>query len=109
MKNMYAIWDKKAEAYFGEAIQTFNNDRMASRWFADLLAQKGPQGQQNVFALHPEDYELHNVGLFTDDQINGEMVVTARQCVDVNSQSDEPQLPLGDIAKRINNNMAGAR
>lgn len=86
MKFIYAIWDKKAEAFFGTHLPIFTNDSVASRWFADAC-----RSTETAMHAHPEDYELVRVMEHKDDLTGTVRVLTAQQVRDLDNQ-EQPEL-----------------
>lgn len=64
MKNIYAIWDNKAEEFIGRAMYTlmvFRTDQEATRYFMDAI-----NDETSILHKHPEDYELQALGTIDD-------------------------------------------
>lgn len=57
---LYSVLDRTAQQ-FG-APMSFHNDDIARRSFADAFIDP-----ESVFALHPDDFELHFIGDFESD------------------------------------------
>lgn len=62
--NIYAVKDKKAEAFIPQLI-THSHDAVAVRFFTDML-----RDPQTALAKHPEDYDLYRLGQVDLDQGN---------------------------------------
>lgn len=60
MKRLYSVYDLKALTY--SMIMGWAHDAVALRSFHDLLATEGTMPQK-----HPQDFELHELGVFHDD------------------------------------------
>lgn len=59
-QNIYVLYDAKAGAYLTPFF--FQNDSLAVRQMMMLLENK-----EGVFALHPEDFTLFQIGAYHDD------------------------------------------
>lgn len=57
MKNIYTIYDSKAEAYMSPWF--VDKDGQALREFQDVI-----RNQESPFSKHPEDYTLFKIGTY---------------------------------------------
>lgn len=64
-RQLYAIYDKKAQDIIGNFIHVMRHEAVAVRMFADAIGDA-----RTGFRNHPEDYALVRLGYITDDGID---------------------------------------
>lgn len=86
MKQLYAVFDRKAKAY--GPIMGYAHDAVAVRDFSTAC-----QDEQSNLCRFPEDFELHDVGIFEDsdsaEPVHGSaprVVITASAVKAMNAQ-----------------------
>lgn len=80
---IYTIYDVKAKAYLLPIMMA--TDAIAVRSFTNVINQEGHQFNQN-----PEDYTLHRIGLFDDENAeikhyNPELIISGLQALDTSA------------------------
>ncbi len=63
IKQMYAIFDKKAGYYYPELF-ILDNDDVAKRWFDGYLHSLIDANPNAPMAMYPSDFELMSLGTF---------------------------------------------
>lgn len=62
-KGLYAIYDSKAEEVVGNVIHILKHSAVAVRMFTDVM-----QNAKSIISQHPEDYDLVELGVLSDDE-----------------------------------------
>lgn len=75
MKNLYSVYDRKAQAFTHPVIMIFEKDGLAHR---ALKAAANSQQLGDLIARYPEDFELWRLGTF--DEVSGDVAID-KQCI----------------------------
>lgn len=67
-KNLYAVYDTKAEEVIGGVLYAFPHDAVAVRMFTDAYQAEG-----TTINKHPEDFELISLGTMENTAITPEL------------------------------------